>query len=77
MPAIVKKLAVIAAAEGIVLRPLGQPHLRCMRIAYGTHEISSLESSSIPEFVTSVEACGTVGIQHPLSGRQSVTNLLA
>lgn len=77
MPAIVKKLAVIAAAEGIILRPLGQLHLRSMQIAYGTHEISSLESSSVPEFVISAEACGVVGTRHSLSGRQSVTNLLA
>lgn len=77
MPVIVKKIAVIAAAEGIILRPLGQLHLRCMQIAYETHEISSIESSSVPEFVTPAEACGTVGTRHSLSGRQSVTDLLS
>lgn len=48
MPALARKLLVVAALDGLVLQPLGQKNQRtghAVRIDYKSHKISSLQES--------------------------------
>ncbi|KAK4696432.1 hypothetical protein P7C71_g1484, partial [Lecanoromycetidae sp. Uapishka_2] len=62
MPGIYKKLVVIAAVEGLILRPPGQRNQRNLQIKYKTHEISNFGSSIIPSSSASVEIHGIVDV---------------
>ncbi len=63
MPALVRKLAVFAAGEGLVLKPLlhhrPQPQ-RSLRIEYATHAVSSIADFEGKD-IASFECHGIVG----------------
>lgn len=62
MIGLVKRLAVFAAVEGLILHPLGHGNQRPIQIKYATHEISSLGYIASTSSFTSAEAHGIVGI---------------
>ena len=68
MPGLVRKLAVIAAAGGLILQPLSQRNQRAsapFKIDYNTHQLAPLEQEAKERNVTSasLEAHGIVGRQ--------------
>ena len=66
MPGLVRKLAIIAAIDGLILQPLSTRNQRAppaIQIDYRTHQITSLEPDVKERHSTfaSIEAHGIVG----------------
>lgn len=66
MPGLVRKLAIIAAVDGLILQPLSQRNQRAppaIRVDYQTHHITALEQEAKERnsSLASVEAHGIVG----------------
>lgn len=64
MPGIVKKLIVVAAADGLLLCPSGQRNQRSLQIKYVTREILPIRSSRITDESASADIHGIVGTRH-------------
>lgn len=74
MPGLVKKLVVVAAVEGLILRPPGHRNQRSLQIKYTTHEISLLPHSTLADSLSSAEFHGIVGTQPPMQVHERFTN---
>lgn len=71
MPGLVRKLAIIAAVDGLILQPLSQRNQRApsaIRIDYQTHHITALEQEDKERnsSLASTEAHGIVGRRRAL-----------
>lgn len=69
MPGLVRKLAIIAAVDGLILQPVSQRNQRApsaIRIDYQTRHITALEPEAKEQNRTfaSIEALGIVGRDH-------------
>lgn len=66
MPAIVRKLVVIAAVDGLILQPLHHRGQRPLKLDYRSKKLSTIEQVSSNNSATSLECHGIVG-SGPLS----------
>lgn len=67
MPGLVRKLVILAAVDGLVVKPVAQRNQRgtnSLRISYASHEITSQDSSFKEDgTIPSIDAHGIVGIR--------------
>jgi hypothetical protein len=62
-----RRLLIVASADGLVLRPLGQrnlPNLQAAKISYQTSHISPLQGYTLDGTASSFEAHGVVGTEN-------------